>query len=230
MDAGFTLNFHGMNGSKAVLRLSAPVAQSEANPEYEDICGVWLFPRNGRDIVIEKPVYAMIGDPVKWQESQEIAEASTEFGINDSRVQLEGGARQASCKLARTAEEFAEYTKDIADIANVITPEWVDWKREGVLVIFPGEMRVYDGIRFTTAVVAESGASANNNGGTGKSKAKYSDLLTYHLTAPSGVDPGTKTMYAFVKINKPTRTLVVKQSLTAGPGPADVKEVARFEE
>ena len=199
----------GWNDRKSVVRLEIPVAQSEGNSEYERIYGLWLFPRPNRDVVLEEPILSMT-EPTRWRETETFFRRTEPFGVYDVRSRLEGGTKDASFKLARTAAEFNEYSKDIAGIANVIPPEWVDWKTESVIVAFIGEKRIEGGLNTTTLTL------------------KGEHYITYHLLAPSGRDPGLKRPYMLIKIPATNSLIVLDQSLVSGPAPATVKEVARF--
>lgn len=68
----FELEFVGRSDKSIVLRLAAPVVQTMGEPEVESIYRIWLLPRNTVDVLVETPVYGLIRDPIKWQETYSI--------------------------------------------------------------------------------------------------------------------------------------------------------------
>lgn len=200
----------GVGANRGVLRLVAPVVQTGPNPEFESIYGVWVLTRPNVDFVIEQPTYGLIGEEPKWSEQTTVKRSDRKFGVNFVESELTGGTNTAGFGLARNQQEFTELTKDMS-VRKKRDPEWIDWNTENVIVALPGEMRI-SGVHGTTTV---AGAAEHT--------------ITYHLRAPSGVDPGIKRPYLLIKVPKTQLPIVLKQSLVSGPAPAQVTEVARLE-
>ncbi len=210
LKGGMQLFTVGVGAKRGVLRVVAPVAQIRGNPEFENIYGVWALPRLAVDIVIEHPVYGMLGEEPRWQEGTPITNSERKFGVNFVESELTGGTSEATFGLARNQQEFTELCKDMSGRKNR-DPDWIDWKTENVIVALPGDMRISRIVDTTTV----AGASEHT--------------ITYHLRAPSGVDPGIKQPYLLIKVPKTQLPIVLKESLVSGPAPANVKEVARLQ-
>ena len=199
----FVLDVWGRSASALHLRLIAPNAQSGANPTYSSIFGVWILNRHELDIVIETPKYGRIGQPAQWDTTVVAKRSDQPFGILDDVYGTtdETGSQYLLIDNQADLEKHVENTHE----------GWVDWKTERVVLIRHEQMRVFVGM--SASVVNSDDAH----------------VITYSLTAPSGVLADPIAQFLVLKIKKPTKTLVIEQSLTTGPAPAAVKEVARFE-
>ncbi|MCB9895778.1 MAG: hypothetical protein H6839_15130 [Planctomycetes bacterium] len=196
----------GFSDRKAVLRFEVPVAQSDGNPEYENICGLWLFPRPSRDVVVEEPILSMT-EPPRWKETMTFSRKDEPFGVHYVKYMenIEKNQEGPFFAVANTAEETDALVEGLPN-------DFVDWDRESLVVVWVPSMRMNEGA--TASVTKENG--------------KWT--LTYHLTAPSGVDPGVKAATILIKVKKPDLPLVVRQSLKAGPGPAELTDAAPFKD
>lgn len=199
----FVLDVWGRTATALHLRLIAPVAQGEEGARTTPIYGVWVMKRQALDVVIEVPNYGRIGQPARWQVVLLAQQKDEPFGIYDDIY-------------GTTKDEESEYLlidnqAELEEQVENVQPDWVDWNTERVVLVRHERMRLFVGMS----------ASVSNT--------KGQHVITYSLAAPSGVLADPITQFLVLKIRKPTKPLVIRQSLTTGPGPAAVKEVARFE-
>lgn len=196
----FVLDVWGFTGSSLHLRIIAPQGRDAV---HKPVYGVWVMKRPALDIVIEAPSYGRVGEPARWQTALAARQMDEAFGIYDD---IYGTDDEVESKflLIDNQAELEEHVENVA-------ADWVDWSSERVVLMRHKRMRVFVGM---SATVRETDTE---------------HVITYHLTAPSGVVAEPVTQYLVLKIRKPTKTLIVKQSLKTGPSPADVTEVARFE-
>ncbi|MBZ0137935.1 MAG: hypothetical protein K8I27_16385 [Planctomycetes bacterium] len=196
----FVLDVWGFSPTALHLRLITPQGRDAVS---KTVFGVWVMKRRAVDIVVETPNYGRIGEPARWQTTLTAKQKDEAFGIYDD---IYGTSEEADSKYL-LIDNQADLDKNVENVpAN-----WVDWSSERVVLLRHERMRIFAGM---SATVSELSGE---------------HVLTYHLTAPSGVVAEPVTQYLALKIRKPEKTLVIKQSLQTGPSPADIKEVARFE-
>ena len=193
------LDVWGETGTTLYLRIVTPSGQSNRSPS--NIFGVWVMNRPARDVAIEVPSYGKPGTAAMWEPALVAKRGEEPFGIYDDKY----GTTDDPDSLYLLIDNQAELEKHV----DTVQQDWVDWSTESVVLLRHGRKPVWVGME----------ASVDNE----------TDLhvLTYHLTAPSGVVADPVNQYLVLKVKKPTATLVIKQSLKTGPAPADVKEVAR---
>lgn len=195
------LEVWGETNTTLYLRVVTPTGSAARSAT--SIFGLWVMQRPALDVAIESPSYGEPGTPAMWEPAFVAKRGEEPFGIYDDQY----GTTDDADSLYLLIESQAELEKHV----DAVQQDWVDWSTESVVLLRHGRKAVWVGMEATV-----------DNG-------KDSHVLTYHLTAPSGVVADPINQYLVLKVKKPTATLVIKQSLKTGPAPAEVKEVARFE-
>lgn len=205
---GMILSGAYRDSRRVILRVSTPITRPADMLQPTVAWGVWVLAKIRGDLDIEDSLTGG-NEPGQWSLAVHLGKIDGALAISETASgSIATGPSKSAYRLIRTADDWATYCKE-QEIENAA--KWADFESEMVVVIRLNGQRIYPVMAFFLLEETEQ------------------ITLTYQISGPSGVDPGTNFLWGHVKLPKDARPINVEEALSIGPAPTRKRLVKRLE-